>query len=126
MAKKKFKSWEEQWEAEERERRTVEVEVDCDTQRLYGSIDEAIAYMNEIRDQYRGTNIGLDEKWTGYEDMHMRFAYTREENDAEYARRMEVLERDIARKAEERRKEEERKRIATEIKRLQSKMKRIV
>ncbi len=86
-------------------RKIVEAEVDCDTGRLYGTIDEAIAYLIEVRDKHRGIDIGLDEHWTGYEDMMMRFTYTREENDDEYARRMqrEAWEREAAaeRKAKE-------------------------
>lgn len=70
-------------------RKIVEAEVDCDTNRLYGKIDDAIAYLIEVRDKHRGIDIGLDEHWTGYEDMTMRFVYHREENDQEYASRMQ-------------------------------------
>lgn len=74
------------------ERKRVEVRLDVDTDRLYGDIDGAIRYLTEIRDQYQGVGISLDEHWTGYEDMEMTFVYFREENDEEFNRRLEEEE----------------------------------
>lgn len=88
-----------------KKRKIVEAEVDCDTNRLYGKIDDAIAYLIEVRDRHRGTDIGLEEHWTGYEDMTMRFVYSREENDDEYAIRIQqekwAREAEVERKAKE-------------------------
>ena len=79
----------------------VEVEVDCDTNRLYGNIQDAIKYLQEVAKNYPG--IVLDEHWTGYEDMEMRFVYYREENDDEYNLRMKYEEvvRERNRKAQQ-------------------------
>ena len=71
----------------EPQRKRVEVEIDCDTNRLYGDLKEAAAYLLEIAEQY--PQASLDEHWTGYEDMEMRFVYHREENDEEFAARLE-------------------------------------
>lgn len=56
--------------------------VECDTERLYGSIPEAIKYLQEVHRQH--PNATLEEHWTGYEDMEMRFLYYRPETDTEY------------------------------------------
>ncbi len=53
----------------ERAKQRLTVGVDCDTKRLYGDIAGAIAYLKEIAEQYKGTDITLEEEWTGYEDM---------------------------------------------------------
>jgi hypothetical protein len=73
----------------QQDKQRVTVAVDCDTQRLYGRIGEAIGYLKEIAEQYKDTDISLSENWTGYEDMEMRFEYTREETDGEFAARAE-------------------------------------
>lgn len=67
--------------------KVIEIEVACDTDRLYGPIDGAIAYLAEVRDAHPGIAITLDEHWYGYEDMRMRFVYTRKESAAEIAER---------------------------------------
>lgn len=67
--------------------------VDVDTTRLYGFLDEAIAYLKEVNEKYAGTDISLVENWTGYEDMEMVFTYTREETAQERNRR-KALERE--------------------------------
>ena len=63
-------------------RAIVEREVDCDTNRLYGNILGAIAYLGEIKEKY--PEAQLDEKWTGYETMYMRFAWSEPQTDEEY------------------------------------------
>lgn len=65
-------------------RAIVEREVDCDTGKLYGPLPGAIAYLQEIAAKY--PKAELDEKWTGYEDMYMRFAWSEPQTDEEYAR----------------------------------------
>ena len=78
---------------EELVRKQVEVVIDCDTNRLYSSsIDETIKYLIEVRDANQGRSIVLDEHWSGYENMEMRFVYYREENDAEYEHRIKLEE----------------------------------
>ncbi len=104
------------------ERKQVEVGVDCDTQRLYGDINGAIRYMEEIRDAHKGVNIMLDEHWTGYEDMEMRFVYWREENDEEFTRRQEREEWERKRAEEERKRTAARKRDLDEYNRLRTKL----
>jgi hypothetical protein len=69
------------------QKQNVEVREDVDTERLYGNIDGAIKYLEEIRDKFKGTNITLDEHWTGYENMEMNFLWTRLETDEELTRR---------------------------------------
>jgi hypothetical protein len=90
----------------------IEVEVDCDKDRLYGNIDGAIKYLQEIKEKYP-SDIVLDEHWTGYEDMTMRFVYCRDETDEEYNRRLadEAAKAEIFRRAqiEEKAKNERRK-----------------
>lgn len=65
----------------------------ADTSRLYGSLDEAIAYLKEVNERYAGTDISLEECWYGYDNMEMVFTYTREETAQERARR-KALERE--------------------------------
>ena len=79
----------------------------ADTSRLYGSLDEAIAYLKEVNEKYAGTDISLAENWTGYEDMDMVFIYSREETAQERNRRKalereqdEARARDLAQRAE--------------------------
>ena len=79
----------------------------ADTSRLYGSLDEAIAYLKEVNERYAGTDISLEECWDGYDDMEMVFKYTREENAQEkaYRKRLEreqeeARARDQAQRAE--------------------------
>jgi hypothetical protein len=85
----------------ERAKQMITAAVDCDTKRLYGTVAEAIGYLKEIAEQYKGTDIGLAENWTGYEDMEMRFEYTRMETDAEFATRCEQEDAEAARAAAE-------------------------
>lgn len=67
---------------------SVEAEIDCDTDKLYHhDLGVAIQYLVEIKTQY--PNASLDEKWTGYEDMYMRFVYDRPETDDEYYDRLQ-------------------------------------
>ena len=104
----------------------VEERFNADVNRLYGSIDEAISYLTEIREQYRGTNISLDEHWTGYEDMEMTFVYTREETDAEMAHRIMRAEADRKRAEEERKRKAERAKDQKEYERLAQKLGRYI
>ena len=88
------------------ERRKVEVEVDCDVQVLYGPLQAAADYLTAVLRAHPGLDIRLDEKWTGYEDMYMRFVYERDETDEEYADRqereqLEAADREIKRLADE-------------------------
>ena len=55
--------------------------LDCDTERLYGSLLEAATYLMEIHALY--PDATLEENWTGYEDMDMRFTWWRDETDEE-------------------------------------------
>lgn len=70
-------------------RATVEREFPCDTDKLYGPLPEAIAYLQEIAAKY--PKASLDEKWTGYEDMYIRFAWSEPQTDEEYIRSLESV-----------------------------------
>jgi hypothetical protein len=98
----------------EEKRKLVEV--------LYGSLHDAITYLQEIKEQYKDTNIYLDEHWTGYEDMCMRFVYTRLENDEEYDRRIAHEKAMKKIHEDQRREEEQRKKDMKELNRLKSKL----
>lgn len=66
----------------------IEVEIYCDTSKLYHQdLGVTIQYLVDIKTQY--PNASLDEHWTGYEDMYMRFVYTRPETDDEFYHRLE-------------------------------------
>lgn len=65
-------------------------EIDCDTNRLYGTIDEAIDYLKEMK-RLHGATISLDEKWYGYEDMSLMFVIPRDETDEEYKNRWDKI-----------------------------------
>jgi hypothetical protein len=104
------------------ERKKVDVRIDVDRDRLYGGIDDAIKYLQEIKEQYRGTNIGLDEHWTGYEDMDMTLLYSRDETDEEFSRRLEMEERERQYALAQRKREDERKKDFRELERLKSKL----
>lgn len=77
--------------AKDTDRKLITEEFEANTDRLYGPIDDAIVYLQEIRAQYPTAN--LYEDWWGYGDMDMKFTYTRKENDDEYAARMAELRR---------------------------------
>lgn len=67
-------------------RKIIEACEAVDTSRLYGDIDGAILYLQELRERC-GSAACLYENWTGYADMQMSIVYNREENDEEYTRR---------------------------------------
>jgi hypothetical protein len=100
------------------QKQNVEVREDVDTERLYGNIDGAIKYLEEIRDKFKGTNITLDEHWTGYENMEMNFLWTRLETDEELASRLEQEERRRQYAQQEAAREKARQRDLTEYYRL--------
>jgi hypothetical protein len=97
-------------------KQTVNVQLDTDKDRLYGNLDEAIKYLQEVKEQYE--NARLHEHWTGYEDMEMVFEYTRYETDAEYANRLEREENERQSVYALRAKKEKREAILKEIDRL--------
>ena len=73
----------------DRSRKIVVRELSCDTGKLYASLPEAIAYLQQIAAQHSDKpDLSLDEHWTGYEDMDMRFTYTGPESDEDYNRRI--------------------------------------
>ncbi len=80
-------------------RQKVLVREDCDTTRLYDSLDEAIKYLQEIKKQF--PTATLEEHWTGYEDMSMCFSWYRDETDEEMALRIKQYEYKKQREAEE-------------------------
>ena len=67
--------------------------VATDTSRLYGTLDDAISYLEELKEEYGSNCHGLEENWIGYEDMTMSVVIEREESDWEYERRIANEER---------------------------------
>jgi hypothetical protein len=84
-------------------RREVLETLDCDTERLYGTLDQAIAYLKEVRETH--PQATLEEHWTGYQDMEMRFSWSRPETDEEMQHRVEQERAQERFKAEQRKKE---------------------
>ena len=76
-------------------RKRIEYIVDCDTSILYGPLDKAIEYLKKIHSEH--PNVQLEEEWTGYEKMHMRFLGEQDETDQEMNFR-EMNERDKKKK----------------------------
>lgn len=92
---------------------------ECDTERLYGPLPGAIAYLRELQAQYGDKqNLTLQEHWSGYETMEMCFSYYEEETDEEMASRLEHERLERARAAKARREAEERKAKMAELNRL--------
>lgn len=69
-----------------KERQNRERQVSCDTQRLYGPIPAAMAYLEEVHAKH--PMAALKEQWDGYEDMHMVFAWWEPETDDELESRL--------------------------------------
>lgn len=63
----------------------VEQALTCNVDRLYGPMADTIKYLQEIHEAF--PEAQLEENWTGYEDMEIRFAFMRAENDDEFAAR---------------------------------------
>lgn len=66
----------------------IEVEMRVDVDRLYGSFDTAIKYLQEMKVKYPKGN--LFESWSGYEDMEMKISYLRLETDEEFQQRVDL------------------------------------
>jgi hypothetical protein len=106
------------------QRLSVLMTFDADTEKLYHrDLRVAAAYLLDIATRYEGAF--LEEHWTGYETMEMRFGLYREETDEEYRDRLET---EAAREAEQRSKiarERERANIDKAIAGLQQKRARL-
>ena len=68
------------------------VTVDCDMGRLYGKLTDAIEYLQEIHAKY--PEAELEEHWTSYEDMEMRFVWYRDETADEKSERLNIERRE--------------------------------
>ena len=77
------------WNKSGLHRARIEREIPCDTDVLYGPLDKAITYLESIKRDYPSAR--LDENWTGYEEMYMRFVWTSEQTDEEYKRSLEAI-----------------------------------
>ena len=105
------------------EKKTLTKLMPCNTDRLYGSLDDAVKYLKEIKEKQ--PNAQLHENWTGYEDMEMTFIYSRLETDEEFAESVKVGKE---KKAEEQRRAaqyKKKKELDKEIKALQQKRDRL-
>ena len=71
----------------------------ADTSRLYGTLDEAIQYLKELKIKH--PNASLGEHWTGYEDMTFSYFVEREETDQEFEIRVKQHKAKLAYEAEE-------------------------
>lgn len=100
----------------------VEVVVDCDMEKLYGPIQGAIEYLQEIASQYPNTDISLEEEWNGYEDMHMQFVYHREETESEQVERIAEWKRKRKQELDQQAKINNKNQIEREIQRLRTKL----
>ena len=89
-------------------RKSVEVEVECDTARLYRPLNVALAYLKEVEEKH--PHAMLDAHWTGYEGMTLRFVYYRQETDEEMQERLEREEHQRRVIAEQAAREETRRR----------------
>ena len=101
----------------------IERVVDCDTDRLYGSLGKAIEYLQEVKEKH--PTAELEEHWYGYEDMLIRFVYFSPETDEEYSRRLEreaMVKRNIEK---ERVRREKVKALTDEKKKLERKLKEL-
>lgn len=106
-------------------RRIVEREAGCDTDRLYGPLPQAIAYLKEIH--ARHPEATLDEKWTGYEDMYMRFSWSELQTDAEYVVHLErtlSLQR-YQRNERDKKRAKEREKLEKQLRETQRKLKEL-
>ena len=82
-----------------KDRIRVEMAFDADTDRLFGNLNGAISYLEDIRSRY--PDAELDENRTGYES-HLVFVYSRLETDEEYQSRQDDEDR-MRERAEEQR-----------------------
>lgn len=93
--------------------------VECQTNRLYGPLPGAIAYLQEVQAQYGGKqDLALEEHWTGHEDMEMRFTYLDDETDDEMHGRIKSERLANMRAARDNRQAAERKVKLAELERL--------
>lgn len=105
------------------EKKKVERQLDVDTNRLYGTLSEAIAYLQEVQSANKDKpDLSLTENWTGYEYMDMIFTYSTLETDEEFEFRLQLEEyrRKEVEKAAAR--EKQRQLDLKELKRLQDKL----
>lgn len=83
-----------------KDRIRVEMAFDADTDRLFGNLDGAISYLEDIRSRY--PDAELDENRTGHETSRIVFVYSRLETDEEYRSRQDDEDR-MRERAEEQR-----------------------
>jgi hypothetical protein len=94
---------------------TLQTVIPCDTDKLYGNLGTAIAYLQEVRAAHPNHTLQLTEEWTGYEDMHMEFTLFRMETKEEaYTRADSQATLDKAREAQEVRVKKQRVDLAEE------------
>lgn len=68
---------------------TIYEPIDCDIDKLFNvDLREAAEYLLSVYKKY--PNAALDEHWTGYEDMEIRFLVEREETDEEFFHRLRL------------------------------------
>lgn len=101
-------------------KRLVTRSVDADHSRLYGSLDDAILYLQEIKEKH--PDAMLEENWWGYEDMTMRFAWAELETDEEFEKRLAAQRIKAKLDAEAKKREEQRKADLKELNRLKTKL----
>ena len=87
-------------------RQQIAVVIPCDTERLYGDLKTAAAYLMEVHAAH--PTARLDESWFGYDIMEMQFIYHRPETDEEMAQRHEAEAATARYRETERKRAEER------------------
>lgn len=91
--------------------------------RFYGTLDETIAYLKEVKRMHGDKEgIGIEEHWTGYEDMEMVISYWRDETDDEMSQRLSDERAQKARAKAKQKEDEQRKRDMADYERLRSKL----
>lgn len=108
-----------------RNRFQIERSFSCDVDKLYDSLDTAIEYLQEVKKDH--PDACLDEHWTGYEDMTLRFVWMSEETDDEYFSRVEREEyrERLEKEMEDSDRRKEKTRIAKEMKKLKDQLKKL-
>lgn len=93
---------------------------DCD---IFGeTVDDTIAFLNDLRSKHPDKVIYIDDHWTGYEDVEYRFIYYSDETEEEYTDRQEVLRRLQEKEDKEKSDQERRKSDLNEYNRLKKKL----
>ena len=102
-------------------RKIVTRRLECNTERLYGTLDEAIKYLTEMSEKLP-KDATLEEHWTEYEDMDLAFSWTSPETYKEYHDRLALEKASQEQEILKTEREAERQRDFKELDRLKKKL----